>query len=268
MKELYAEYINYMAPRWSESSVRSERQRLNRLWPVIDGDPDKLWAAMAGYGAYARCTYWGRIVSFWDWRIKKRGLPGPNPYAIFREENPRFFRNAYVKKPCERSVEDLRKDIDRIPGEYQDVKNKLNQLLDGGLRRTESYTLTEDGYVTGKGGKVRKVYIQKTADAMAGPERYSTMLRLLKEYAGVTPHKLRSAKMTDMVNRGANIYELTKFAGWSRINTAESYVLAREERIRELAEGKVKEITAEAEATGLVRKMFGWAFSKVRENVE
>lgn len=277
MKDTYEQYIAYMAPKWSEASVRSERQRLNQLWPVIDGDPEKLWAALQEHGAYARVTYWGRVSSFWDWRIKKQGLAGPNPYAIFREESPRCFRGKYTRKPCKKTVEELKAELTRIPDQHADIRNKLMQLLEGGLRRTESYTLTDDGYVTGKGGKVRKVYVSQPNGPMAGQERYSTMLRLCKEYTGVTPHKLRSARLTKVANNGGSMNELMEFAGWSSPGPAASYVNVREERLRELAkddpiETQVAVIThpivVEAKATGIVRNVFGWAMKKIAEKVE
>jgi integrase len=271
MKTLYAEYIAYMAPKWSAASVRSERQRLTKLWNVIDGDPQKLWEAMQYLHPHSRVTYWGRIASFWDWRIKKQGMAGPNQYAEFRTENPRCFRGKYVQKPCEQTVEELRAGIERIPDEHADCRNKLLQLLEGGLRRTESYTLTPDGYVTGKGGKLRKVYVSEYGP-MAGQSRYSTMLRLCKEYTGVTPHKLRSARLTRVADNGGNMNELMKFAGWSSPGPAASYVNVREERLKALAQDRVAAITrpivAEAKSAGIVRGVLKWALAKSRERVE
>lgn len=267
MKEQYQEYINYMAPKWSPASTRSESQRLNKLWPVIDGDPSRLWDAMQDLHPNTRCTYWTRVCAFWDWRIKKKALPGPNPYAEFRAENPRCFRGKYVQKPCEKSVEELRADIERIPGTHADVRNKLLQLLEGGLRRSESYTLTADGYVTGKGGKLRKAYVSEYG-AMAGPQRYSTLLRICKEYAGVTPHKLRSARLTRVADNGGNMNELMKFAGWSSPGPAASYVNVREERVRQLAKDSIVVEKKTEQAQSLLMSVLGWAMAKNAERVQ
>ncbi len=268
MKQIYKDYIAYMAPKWSEASVRSESTRLNSLWHVIDGDPQKLWEALKDHGPYCRVTYWGRVSSFWDWRIKKTGLSGPNPYAEFRIENPRCFRGKYTQKPCERTVEELRADIERIPDTHADIRDRLLLLLEGGLRKTESFTLTPDGYVLGKGGKTRKAYVTQHGRPMAGPKRYSTMLRICKEYTGVTPHKLRSARLTRVADNGGNMIELMKFAGWSSPGPAASYVNVREERIRKLAMDKpieVKEIVAQVNSSGIVRKILGGVFARIAE---
>lgn len=274
MRDLYREYITYMTPKWSEASVRSEKCRLNCYWHAIDGDAQKLWNSLVDLHPNTKCTYWTRVSAFWDWQIKKKGLPGPNPYAEFREENPRCFRGKYLKKPCKKPVEELKADLLRIPDKHEDVRNKLLQLLEGGLRRTESYTLTPDGYVLGKGGKTRKVYVSQPSGPMAGPERYSTILRVCKEYTGVTPHKLRSARITKVANKGGNMNELMEFAGWSSPGPAASYVNVREERLRELAKDDpievqtaaiVKPIISEAKAAGVVKELLGWAIHKVKE---
>lgn len=177
IEELYRRYIGEMSTTWSEASVRSESQRLNALWDVIDGDAPKLWDKLKAdeYGRYSMVVLFTRVTCFWDWAIE------------------------------------------------------------GGLRWSESYTLTGDGYVTGKGSKVRKVYAIPITGELAEKRRYSAMLRQLKKVGIQSPHKLRSIKMTSMVDKGANPFELKKFAGWSSLATAESYVNAKDDRIKAMA---------------------------------
>jgi integrase len=251
MRELYQEYLKERAGTWSATSAHSESYRLNRLWPFIDGDAAKLWDALKDYGAYSRTTYWTRVSSFYDWAIEAGKAPGPNPYKAFRQKNVRCFRNQYVRKPCEITFDELLARSARVPDEA--IRNKLRQLLIGGLRISESDTLA-DGHVVGKGGKRRKVYVPEPDGPMATVRQYSAVLRACKRHLGVTPHKLRSARMTDLVDKGATIFELKKFAGWSNISTAESYVYARDERLQELAEQRTN---------SLMSKIMGWAKAKV-----
>jgi integrase len=233
--ELYRRYIEEMTTTWSEASVRSESQRLNVLWDVIDGDAPKLWDKLKAddYGRYSMVVLFTRVTCFWDWAIEGGFLAGPNPYKVFRKKNRRAFLNAYVRKPCEIPYAEAKAAIMRI--EKEDLRNKALQLLSGGLRWSESYTLTGDGYVTGKGSKVRKVYAIPITGELAEKRRYSAMLRQLKKVGIQSPHKLRSIKMTSMVDKGANPFELKKFAGWSSLATAESYVNAKDDRIKAMA---------------------------------
>ncbi len=253
MFEQYQQYVAEMASTWAESSVRSESQRLNRVMHLIDGDATKLWEGLQQHGAYSRATLWTRVVAFWDWLIERGDRQPPNPYAVFRKKNKRCFSNVYVRKPCEVSYEDALSRIETI--EAEDIRNTCKVLLGAGLRWMEPFTLTQDGYVTGKGGKVRKVYLPDVSGPLAERRRYSAVLRELKKL-GLRPHKLRSIKMTDMVEQGANPFELKKFAGWSSLSTAESYVNARDERIQELAERR------EVRTSSVVGKLLNWARSK------
>jgi integrase len=236
VRELYTAYIADRAPGWRESSVRSERQRLNALWPAIDGDPVKLWEALQEHGSYTRLTIWTRVSSFWDWMIEAGHTQAPNPYARWRERNKRAFANAYIRKPATQTFAETWSRLDTV--EPEDIRNALKTLLWAGLRWCELRTITPDGYVTGKGGKVRKVYLPEgiSGRPIAGPERYSACLRAVKRAGVPGLHKLRSIRMTEMVNRGANAFELKKYAGWSSLAVAESYVNARDERIAELVQ--------------------------------
>jgi integrase len=233
MKELYQQYCESKANVWSDSSRRSESQRLNRLWPFIDGDAPKLWDALKDYGGYSRVTYWARVSAFWDWAIESGHLQAPNPYADFKKKNPRPFRGQYKKEPCTIPFEQL---MDGIRKEKRpEIRNKMIQLLEGGLRWTESHTLS-DGEVLGKGGKRRRVYVPESDGPLATPAQYSAVLRACKRLGIKGPHKLRSARLSDLADNGANLFELMKFAGWSNPAVAQSYIEARDEKVQALAE--------------------------------
>ncbi len=240
MKNLYAEYVADKSGVWSEASKRSESQRLNRVMHLIDGDAAKLWAGLESYGGYSRVTYWARVTAFWDWGIAAEKLSPPNQYKEFKKKNPRLFRGQYKKQPCNIPFETLMAGIKLEKNEA--VRNKMIQLLEGGLRITESHTLT-NGEVIGKGGKRRKVYVPEIAGAMAGPAQYSAVLRACKKLGIKGPHKLRSARLSDMAATGATMFDLMKFAGWSSPSVAQSYIEARDENVQALAEKRRQQVS-------------------------
>jgi integrase len=252
VKELYLEYVRSKQGVWSETSSHTEGYRLNRVFHLLDGNAQTLWDGLQDYGAYSRTTLWTRVSAFWDWAIKNGHTPAPNPYAEFRKANIRRFRNCYERKPCNEPFEEMLAKIERVPNEA--VRNKLKQLLIGGLRIRESDTL-QDGHVIGKGGKRRKVYVPEIDGPMTTIRQYSAVLRACKRHLGVTPHKLRSCRMSDMADRGANLFELMKFAGWSNPGTAQSYIEARDEKIAKLAEMRKVET--------LMGKLKSWARARV-----
>ena len=229
----YKEYIQAMEFSWADSSKRSESSRLNGRYGLIDGDALKFWESLKELQPYARTTYWTRVTSFYQWLIENGKVQGPNPYQAFRNKYKKFFKNTYVRKPCKKTYQEAKAFILALPPQYEDCKNRLLLLLEGALRRTESHTLTEDGYVLGKGGKMRKVYVPKIEGPMAEQSRYSTMLRILKPF-GITPHKLRSIRLTKAAEDGAEMAELVEIAGWSGPGPAMSYIAARDEKISQL----------------------------------
>lgn len=230
IKTLYCAYIKDKTPVWTEASVRSESVRLNRVMTCIDGDATRLWAALEDYGAYSRVTLFNRVVAFYDWGVEERALPAPNPYAIFRKKNKRRFTNQYDRRPPEMTFEEARARVLTIKD--TEIRNKCLQLLSGGLRWTESYTL-KDGYVLGKGNKMRRVYAVTPEGPIAGAHRYRAVLRELKKH-GLKPHKLRGIFLSTLVRRGINPFELKKVAGWSSLQTAESYIATNDDNIMKL----------------------------------
>jgi hypothetical protein len=238
MRELYQKYIADKAPAWSPASVRSESIRLNRVLDLIENTkeaPARVWAALKDHGGYTRVTMWNRIVCFLDWAIEGEHLAAPNHFKVFRDKNPRAFQGQYIRKPSPFRFNEVQERIQRIQDE--ELRNKALQLFYGGLRFSESYTLTADGYVTGKGNKIRKTYLPDALkDApMMEARRYRALLRQLKKVGISGPHKLRSARMMSLVDQGANPFQLKKFAGWASLATAESYIEARDEDLQRLA---------------------------------
>jgi integrase len=236
MREIYQQYIQDKSTAWSPASIRSESLRLNRILHLIENTkeaPSRLWDAMKPYGGYTRVTMWNRVVCFLDWAIENGHATAPNHFKIFRDRNPRAFQNQYIRKPSQLRFKEIVDALNRIPDE--ELRNKSFQLFYGGMRFSESYTLTPDGYVTGKGNKIRKVYLPEIAGPIAAKSRYRALLRQLKKVGITGPHKLRSARMMSLVDQGANPFQLKKFAGWASLATAESYIEARDEDLQKLA---------------------------------
>jgi integrase len=138
-------------------------------------------------------------------RVRLNQLPFPMPYAeVYRR-------------------------VLGIPQE--DLRLMALTLLRGGLRFSEIFAFQPDGTVIGKGSKIRRVYVSPPEGITFTRSRYSSLLRALKKVGIPSPHKLRHAKMSSVIENGMNVFELTKFAGWASVETAQSYVNARDEEI-------------------------------------
>ena len=98
------------------------------------------------------------------------------------------------------------------------------------MRWSESFTY-DNGWVVGKGGKPRRIPYR--APALPPLTSYHRMYRALKTI-GLTPHMLRKIAMAQYLKAGADVFDLTKIAGWSSITTAQSYVDAKDSQLEAL----------------------------------
>lgn len=231
MKELITSYLDDMKLAWTPSTLRSERYRLNAVVEVLDGNPSRLWDLLESKGIkpYSRVTTWTRVTRFWDWLIEKGHRNGPNNYNGFRQRNARLFKNAYVRTSPSLSFEQANIKIGKLKDNQ--VRSKARELLQTGMRYSESFTL-QDGRVVGKGGKSRRVFSDSSVQASYN-KSYSTFRRQLAE-CGLKPHDLRKLFLTELVNNGANEFELREIAGWSDLNTAASYIKVNENKLKDL----------------------------------
>lgn len=242
MKEIYEKYIEAKRGAWSEASIRSESIRLNKVMDQLDGDGQKLWLALGAiYSKHTRVTVYNRVCAFFDWAIKKGHIVGPNPYALWREESPRCFQGFYVRRPPGMTFIDAKTRIETLKD--PEMRAKCLQLLTSGMRWSESYTLTPDSYVTGKGGKLRRVYPMSGLGPMAAQDRYRAVLRQLKKLGIKGPHRLRGIFLTECVRRKVDTFDLKEIAGWSSLATAESYIQANQEKIKETIAKIHEEVT-------------------------
>lgn len=231
MKDAIKRYIEEHRDTWSPSTARSEEARLLSIADVLTGDPAVLWKRLQEhYKPYSRVTYWTRAAQFWGWLKPTE----PNPYTAWRKKKlGRTFAVAYTRRVPTMTYEEARAAILGMECPDVKVRNKCLELLDSGMRWTESHTL-RNGQVTGKGGKVRRVYadIQKAAPASSWKVRQA-LSRL-----GLTPHALRKIWAMEMVRRGANAHQLLKLGGWTNLNTTQSYVEADDQSLENLVKGE------------------------------
>lgn len=241
MIELYQKYIEEKRGAWSVASINSESKRLNKVLPRLDGDCWALWRWLGdNYNKHSRVTIWTRIVAFYDWGIKRGHLQAPNPYSAFREDNPRCFQNFYERRPPGMTFADAKARIMTLSD--PEIRNKCLQLLTSGMRWSESGTLTPEGYVLGKGGKTRRVYPMVGLGPMVSVSAYRKVLRTLKTIGIKGPHRLRGIFLTELVRRKIDTFDLKEVAGWSSLQTAESYIAANHEKIKGLVASVHEEV--------------------------
>lgn len=208
-----SKFIDSKKHAWSDVTKRKVRSDLLRYKDAITGDAEELWESISHLSPYSRVTLWTRVSSYWDFVSS-----GPNPYKAWREQNARQFKNAYKRKTPEITYSAAKEAIAKI--QDVEVRGKAMQLLVGGLRWSESFTVTEQGYCIGKGGKSRKVFVPP----IEYTKSKSYFEKELKKVLDVTVHDLRKIRMTDLARQGLPPEDLCKIAGWSNFNTAASYL--------------------------------------------
>lgn len=231
MNTVIEQYLKDQDLRWSETTKRSERARLLALAPHIDGVPETLWAALKHLAPYSRTTTWTRVVAFVDWAVAAGQMSGPNHYRAFRSKNAKQFRNTYQRRIPQLSFEEAVARINQLS--VPAIREKAIQLLYSGMRWSESFTL-QDGWVVGKGGKRRRVHtLSPSQGAAPFTGSYTQFYRELRK-VGLKPHDLRKLALNQYVKSGASPFDLAKIAGWSSINTAQSYIESSDSELERL----------------------------------
>jgi site-specific recombinase XerD len=226
MKDLISQYLESKKYAWSQTTLRSERYRLQAIENELDGNPTKLWESIQEYKPYARLTLWTRVTDFYEWLIEEGKHSGQNPYKAWRKKNAKNFKNVYVRRLPEIDFKEAKERIEQI--ENPTIRQRALLLLNAGLRFNESNNIM-DGGVFGKGSKYRTIYA--STDTTYVP--HGQVYRALKKI-GLTPHTLRKLFASRLVELGANQFELCKIMGWSNLNTASSYIAIQDKRIEEL----------------------------------
>jgi len=214
MRSHIIDYIESKANAWTAPTIRSEKARLFSVEKFIDGNPETLWAHLEdkGLAPYTRKTVFIRVSNFWD-SFNPTTL---NPYKKWMQTHARLFKHVYTKKPSPLTYKEALEAIYKI--QNPKVQKKAFQLLVGGLRWTESFTI-KDGVVTGKGGKKRRVFVE----AQDFPYSYSYFVQTLRK-VGLKPHDLRKIRATQLAQQGMKEADLCKVFGWESFQTASCYI--------------------------------------------
>ena len=236
MEEAVQQYLWSKQNAWSKSTLKSERARIMSTVPLdipVDAFAvEHVKEKLPSLAPYTRNTLWIRIVDLVEWLIQRNYIQGPNYFKIWQQDNRQLFKYNYERKTPSISYSEALTRIETITDE-QDYK-KAVQLLTGGLRWAESFTVTEDGWITGKGNKTRQVFVKP----VEYHKSYNYFRKTLQQNTGLKPHDLRKIKATELVRRGANLFQLCYFMGWSNTNTGLSYINAGQiEELGKIANG-------------------------------
>lgn len=223
-------YIESRKRAWADSTLRSERHRLNGVAGALDGDPEKLWQHLeaSGMAPYARVTTWSRVTSFWQWAIEKGHVKNEgNLYSQFRRDNARLFKNTYQRSIPKISFAEAKERISRMA--HSAVRETAQEFLSSGTRWIDAER-QEGDIVVGKGGRRRRVAVSRNGSL---PVSYRTFLRQLEKETGLKPHALRKIFATHMWRSGEfDVLEFMKMMGWNKLDTATSYIgLAEEDEL-------------------------------------
>lgn len=208
-------YIASNANKWAPTTLKSERARLVKLLPLLNGRPETLWqytsTALKPYSAH---TTWIRAAAFYS------HATGSNVYRSWMDANRRLFKNTYKKETLSITYEEARTAIEGLADPA--IRRRALEILGGSLRYCESCQPLGRDEIVGKGGKVRPDF----RPLVEGPEytgTYTTFWRAMRSI-GLKPHSLRKLALTKMVANGATMFDLMQVAGWSSPTTAASYV--------------------------------------------
>lgn len=215
MKTLIQKYLEDKALAWSVTTALSESHRLNAVAPFLDGNARTLWDNIQHLGGYSRLTTWSRVCDFYTWLVENKHTDTGGDYRAFRKKNAKQFKNVYNPKTPELSFEEASERIESLAPEFRD---KARQLLSGGLRYSESFTLS-GGRVVGKGNKTREAFTEEATYTRS----YRTFLRALQSVS-LTPHMLRKICASRLAREGLREADLCKAMGWSSFKTAAVYL--------------------------------------------
>lgn len=226
------QYIESKRHKWSETSLKTERARLNNI--DLTKSPKDLMDCFTGKSLYSAKTLMIRLSDLHDFMVKS-GLTGkPNQYKEFLDNNYRF-KNAYKKQELDVTKADAALRISRLKNPQ--VVEWAQYLLNTGIRLSEMDTVSPNGQyweVTGKQGKSRKVYLAPPASRP--PYKYTLQRELSK--VGLTPKMLRKLFASSLDQNKVGLKDLMKIMGWSSVQTADSYLQSsNDSKLQEIVNG-------------------------------
>lgn len=234
VETLIKKYIKSKEGSWSPTTLRTEAYRLRGLKKEHLIDPETLWNYLKkerGLKPYALKTSYIRASELAEYAMRTGFLPkGANLLKEYMRDHALKFRAAYEHRPVGISFSEAAERINSLPA---GIREKAVQLLATGMRISESMSLSEEGTVVGKGGRVRVIPLASEYAAKEFDKSETTLRRALKKI-GLTPHQLRKLCATELVKHGASEADLMQIMGWRTSQMAAVYVQA--ERQRELTE--------------------------------
>lgn len=217
------QYMAANANKWAPATLKSERARLIKLLPILNGRPEVLWQYTSAHLApYSAHTTWIRAAAFYQWLADNNQVVVETGgiYSRWMDTNRRLFKNTYRKETIPMTYDEAVRAVASLPD--ASIRRRAMEILGGSLRYCESGQPLGRDFVIGKGGKERPDF----RPLVEGPDytgSYSTFWRALKS-VGLKPHSLRKLALTKMVSNGATLFDLMQVAGWSSPTTAASYV--------------------------------------------
>jgi len=215
ISDYISDYLESNRLAWTAETMKSETSRLYKYSTLIDKGPEAIWQGTEHLAPYTRKTLFTRIGKFADYCIASGHLE-INEYKSWMAHNRRLFKNAYTKNTPKISYTEAQALI--LSLSCRETIKKASQILDGGLRWAESFTIT-DGQCIGKGEKPRAVFV----DACDYGYSYSYFRNHLSTI-GLTPHDLRKIRATDLARKGLQPADLCKIFGWESFETASRYL--------------------------------------------
>lgn len=213
MNEQINKYIESKALAWSETTLKSEQSRLNKISHLLQLAAPELHKALQSlYAPYTVVTTMQRIASFKAWQ-------GDNSYQEYIKNAARLFKGQYNRKRVGITFEEARARIDALSSPA--VKQAAILMLTSGLRVHEALKYDGNGLVSGKGSKIRRVF--STITVKNHDITYLQVYRALKE-VGLKPHDLRKLAATKLAASGFKEADLLEVMGWSNIQTAGYYL--------------------------------------------
>lgn len=201
---------------WSDETLRSAKHKLKIFsYEVENKNPDKAWVKIEHLSPYSRVSYWHIACAYYDFIYPEE----KNIFKQWRALNAKVFRHTYTKRQPEISYQEAEQALATI--QNTKVRAEAFKLLKTGLRISERYQITPDGFVKGKGGKVRKVY---SLDVLPDKAVTSSDIRKALKPLGLKPHDLRKIRATYLARCGMKESDLCKVFGWESFATASSYI--------------------------------------------
>jgi hypothetical protein len=233
-RAMIEEYVQSKANSWSEKMKLNTRNQL----AGFDGD-----TVLANDGArlykffteerklkpYSIKTYFVIVGEFVDWAMEQGHISRSfNNVKLYMKHNARLFKRVYAPQPVKHTLDEVLAKLKLIKSD--ETREKAGQLIRTGMRWEESFTLTPEGEVTGKGNAKRFVRTATPEDAaIRFTKTYQTFKVHLAE-VGLKPHDLRKAHALWLAESGAHIGELMAFMGWRSMQSAASYLQTAKER--------------------------------------